>query len=601
MERTTKEGFNVTQYLADLARRLDTERHGRRRALIEEAAGMLGWSYARVYRQLRRRLAWSSGRRTRADKGTTSQPADALATVASMQRQSIRKNGKQVLHLPTALSIAATNGAKVAVSRPQFGRLLRDRKLDARAQQLDRPAQSMRSLHPNHVHQVDPSLCLLYFLNGEQRIMRDDQELYKNKLDKYIKIQAKIWRYVLYDHASSYIDTWYVEARGESSGNLFDALMHFWGRQDGRPFHGAPKILIWDKGSANTSHPVKNFLRAIDVRDIAHAAGNPRAKGGVEGANNIVECKFESRLRFEPVQSVAELNRAAAAWANAFNANLIPHEDTRLNRPGLPEPVARYDLWFTIRTDELRVLPDAEKCKLFLEGKSAERKVSRGLSITYKHPLQARDEPPKSYELAGFDGICAGDKVEVSPLVFGDCEVYVRAKRYDGADLEYRVKPLNFDPQYGFRADAPVFGEEYRAKPDTEIERQGKRLDRLAYPGRTLAEIQKSKDKNEAPFSGRVQAHSHLLNVAVPQALATRRGSEIAMPDRARPEPLRLTRTAALILLHRSGEALNDAERAAFDAMMTARADGITEEELKAWLAQTRARPDTDTELRLIK
>ena len=83
-----------------------------------------------------------------------------------------------------------------------------------------------------------------------------------------------------------------------------------------------------------------------------HEAGNARAKGGVEGGNNIVETQFECRLRFEPVDDVEGLNRAATAWSEAYNANLIPGQDTRLRRTGLSMPVARYDLWQLIKSAE---------------------------------------------------------------------------------------------------------------------------------------------------------------------------------------------------------------------------------------------------------
>ncbi len=594
----TKEELNVAQYLAELATRLDAAPHGGRGTLIGEAVQLLGWTEQRVYAQLKRRVAWSSGRKPRADKGATVQPVATMQTVATMQKQSVRKNGKIVLRLPTALSIAATNGAEIAVSRGRFGQLLRDRKMDIGRQCQDRPVQPMRSLHPNWLHQVDPSLCLLYYLKGEQKLIRDDQ-LYKNKLPELGQLNAKVWRYVLYDHASGLIIPWYVEARGESVDNLFQFLMHAWSRQSGRAFHGVPKHLLWDKGSANTSHPVRNLLSALDVRDIAHAAGHARVKGGVEGANNIVETKFESRLKFEPVNSVEELNAAAFAWANAFNANLIPHEDTRLHRKGLAEPLARADLWATIRAEELRILPDASKCKLFLEGRRVTRKVSKSLEISYAHPL---GDGARVYDLAGLDGIVAGDTVEVSPLVYGECEAMVYAQRYDGAPLEYRVRPIVYDNTYGFRVDAPVFGQDFRTQPDSEIERQGKALDKLAYPGRTLDEIDKAKDKNTAPFDGRMQAHSHLLNVAVPPSLAGRRGTELTIPDRANPEEPRLARTAALILAHRLGEALTDAERAAFDAHLQALPDGITETELKTWLAQRAAPAEpAATMLRVVK
>lgn len=600
-KETTREDLNVSDYLAELASRLDTAPHGGRGVLIGEAARLLGWSEQRVYAQLKRRVAWSSGRKPRADKGATVQPVLAMRSVATMQKQSVRKNGKVVLRLPTALSIAATNGAEIAVSRGRFGRLLRDRKMDIGRQQLDRPVQPMRSLHPNWLHQVDPSLCLLYYLKGEQQMIRDDQ-WYKNKPDSDARIQIKVWRYVLYDHASGLIIPWYVEARGENVDNLFQFLMHAWSKQPGRAFHGVPKHLLWDKGSANTSHPVRNLLAALDVRDITHAAGRARVKGGVEGANNIVETKLESRLKFEPVSSVDELNRAAFAWANAYNANLIPHEDTRLHRKGLAEPVARADLWATIRADELRILPDASKCQLFLEGRRVTRKVSKSLEISYAHPL---GNGPLVYDLAGLDGIVALDTVEVSPLVYGDCEAMVYAQRYDGAPLEYRVRPIVYDNTYGFRVDAPVFGQDFRTQPDSETERQGKALDRLAYPGRTLEEIDKAKDKNAAPFDGRMVSHSHLLNVAVPPSLAGRRGTELTIPDRANPEEPRMARTAALILAHRLGETLTDAERADFDTYMQAMPDGITETELKAWLAGQResiaAGEPAATGLRVVK
>jgi hypothetical protein len=47
---------------------------------------------------------------------------------------------------------------------------------------------------------VDASLCLVYYLNGEQRVIRDD-ELYKNKLAALARVKFKCYRWVLTDHA----------------------------------------------------------------------------------------------------------------------------------------------------------------------------------------------------------------------------------------------------------------------------------------------------------------------------------------------------------------------------------------------------------------
>lgn len=51
--------------------------------------------------------------------------------------------------------------------------------------------------------------------------------------------------------------------------------------------------------------------------------GNPRAKGQVEKANDIVETQFECLLKVEPVQSIDELNEATERWCAAFNANRL--------------------------------------------------------------------------------------------------------------------------------------------------------------------------------------------------------------------------------------------------------------------------------------
>ena len=61
--------------------------------------------------------------------------------------------------------------------------------------------------------------------------------------------------------------------------------------------------------SANTSFAIKNLLDALGVDHETHATGHSWGKGGVEQGNNLVETHFESRLRFEPVESVEQLKQ----------------------------------------------------------------------------------------------------------------------------------------------------------------------------------------------------------------------------------------------------------------------------------------------------
>ena len=81
-------------YVRQLARRLDTAEHGKGTALVREAGEFLGMSVQTVYRQLKAVAGWSSGRKARSDKGSTSVSADALVTLGAAQREAIRANGK---------------------------------------------------------------------------------------------------------------------------------------------------------------------------------------------------------------------------------------------------------------------------------------------------------------------------------------------------------------------------------------------------------------------------------------------------------------------------------------------------------------------------
>lgn len=520
-----------------LALQLDAAPHGERHSIIELACAAFGLSRQTVYRQLAN-VGWVSGRKPRADKGTTSQDSDALNFIATMQRTSVRQNGKVTMNIPTAVSIAAQNGAEVKVSSSRIATLLRQRGLDVRTQSRAASHVEMRSLHPNHVHQVDASLCLVYYLNGEQRVIRDD-ELYKNKLAMLARVKFKVYRWVLTDHTSSTIIVWYTEAAGENQISLAEFLLFAWGEQEGRRFHGVPKLVIWDKGSANQAHAVKGLLRALEVQDIAHATGNSRAKGQVECAQNIVEKEFESRLRLEPVDNVAELNAAAFAWANAFNCNQIPKQDTRIHRGPIHLP--RTEIWMRIEEEQLRFLPDADVCRALIAGREETRKVMGGLQITFKHPGA---QSALRYDVRHLDGVAVGDQVTVQPMLYGDCAILVSVESFNGERREWKLEPIRDYDRNGFRDSSAVFGESFKSNPQTIVEAAGKALDRIAYGDKPAEEIAKDKRKNVTPFEGAVDAHSHLSNVQIPTYMP-RRGSEITVPDRVSVDQAPLSRVAA--------------------------------------------------------
>lgn len=579
-------------YVRQLARRLDDAQHGTGTDLVREAGQFLGLSMATVYRHLKAVAGWSSGRKARSDKGTTSVSAEALVTLGAAQREAIRANGKQTLFTTTARGILEQNGHSFGVSNGQLNKLLRDRKLNVAAQLMADPVQAMRAPHPNHTHEIDPSLCLVYYLKGRQYIIRDD-EFYKNKLDRLAKVKFKCYRYVAYDRASATVVPWYTEAAGEDQYNLFKFLMFAWGQQSGRPVHGVPLHLLWDKGSANTSAAVRSLLDALGVNHITHEAGNARVKGGGENGNNLVETQFESRLRFQPVEDVDQLNAAAFAWANAYNANLIPGQDTRLRRPGLAAPVARYDLWQLITAEQLRVLPPVEVCQAFMRSKEEERQVKPDLSITFRHPAAERTLP---YSLRGFDGVNVGDTVLVRGLIYGDCAIQVQVDRYDGEPLLYRVEPnIEFDA-FGQRADAAEIGAEYKRTAKTQAEHAATAMDEAAYPGLSVDEVKAARSKRATPFEGKLNAHSYLQDVELP-AYLPRQGQAIDTPAHAAPAgPEMLAPEMAMLRIAPAiGRNLTPEEYAFF---MRRYAEGVPEDQVTALIAQYQAPAEVDQPMR---
>lgn len=582
---------DLRDYLAETARRLDAAAHGQTGGIVAEVCGHLGWSPATLYSRLKKDVGWSSGRKARADKGTTSVPSISLEKLSAAQRESLRANGKQLLFTPDSRQIMVANQVDLPVSPSQLNRLMRARKLNVGAQRLVNPVQTLRSLHPNHVHQVDPSLCVLYYIKGRQAMMEADQ-FYKNKWENYAKVVLKVWRYVLWDHASSMVVFRYYEARGENPATLYEFLMWAWGKQSDREFHGvADPYLLWDKGSANTSATIQNLCDALEVQTLTHKAGAAWVKGGVEGANNLIEIKFESRLKLEPVHTVEELNAAALAWQNAFNADLIPGQDNRLVRNNI-NLGARYDLWRLITAEQLRTLPDnaVDACRPLLEGREETRKVSPKLAISYRHP---RADHAMVYHLAGLDGNCVGDEVRVRPLLFGECAIHIRAARYDGEDLVYRVEPQTNYDRFGRVADAPVIGQEYKALPDTAIEQAAKRMDALAYPGQ---DADKARAKQEAPFGGQLNAHSHLADIYLPTAMP-RRGSEINVPMRAQVEIKPMTHVQAAALLQPMVPGWAEDPRAYMGRLKAGWPDGVMEQDLETVAAVLR-QPEESTQQR---
>lgn len=586
-------GLLMMDEVRALARRLDAAAHGQAGALVGDFAAHSGWSKAKVYRELSS-VGWSSGRKARADKGSTRQDMGALQDISFAIKNGVRENGKATMFTPNAVSLLAQNGREITVSNSRINTLLRQQQMHLAAQRQDTPYQSMQSLHPNHVHQADPSLCLIYYLPDGTQKMMVDSEFYKNKLEKIAQIKLKVWRYVLTDHYSASIVVRYYQAKGETQANLYDFLLYAWAKQEGRLIHGVPKLLLWDKGSANTAGAIKNALRSLDVTPIEHKAKNARAKGSVENANNLVECLFENRLAYEPVENVEQLNAAVEGWYNAYNANLIPNYDSRLKRMYMDQPKARYAIWQIIRKENLRILPDVDVCRALLSGNEVERPVDRQLHVSFKHPVSKQRE---HYDVAHIPGIFIGAKLRVSPMIYGENEVLATFADYKGEDVSYLLKPFSVDRFAGMATGAPVIGEEFRSRPDTIVEEAAKAADQRAFPGLNQEEIEKAKARGDTPFGG-LDAHSHLKHVSGP-AFMDRPGERMSVPDRLHVELKPLDQIELKMRLRSMlGRVVTTEESANLRAWYP---EGVQETELQAVADRLEGRLDTAPKLVAVK
>jgi hypothetical protein len=432
---------------------------------------MFACSTAKAYKMLKEN-GWESGRAKRKDAGASSVDKELLIGLGEMVKQCIRKNGKATLPVNVARSIMEGRGYTIPISDSRLRELLRQNHMAVADSKVSKPHQTMRTEYPNQVHFADPSVCLIYFAPGGKQKLIGDDELYKNK--NFLEGKMKCWRYVLTDHFSGSICVRYYASMGETAANMYDFLLYAWGQKESNVnvFHGLPELLIWDCGTANLAKAITNALKAFGVKTMPHMPGNPRAKGQVENANHLVEVQFESRLRFEPVNSVEELNDAAERFYTAYNANLLNGLDTRLRRGGLIVG-SRTNLWQRIPKEKLRELPDEETCRQVFANGIQKRKVAGNLTVSIVHPRAGRS---LCYSVRDLPGILVGMELNLQPLLVTAELLCIVSYENGKEELSFEIAPIVYDSA-GFDVNSPVYGQEYKRPKDTGRETAAKILE----------------------------------------------------------------------------------------------------------------------------
>lgn len=562
--------LNLTQLelVRTVQQQLLTAGHGQKAPLMERHAAMAGVSPTTLYQWLKE-AGHQTGRKRRADAGSTAMTEADLIKVSTALLETYRKSGQRIISFDGALEMLAANGLLSAqLSASRVAVLLRERGLHP--DQLTRPEPSIeqRSLHPNHVWQVDASVCVAYYLSNAQGLcVMDEKKFYKNKPSNLTRVQEeRLIRYAIADHFSHEIGVRYYLG-SECAASLTDFLIWAFAPKDGHVMHGVPFIVQMDMGSANTSAMTLNLLERLQVRVIVHERHNSRANGSVEKAHHIVETGFESGLRFKHIADLADLNDKALIWANHFGATRI---HTRLKTP-------RHDAWLRISAEQLRLAPAIEVMQSLVTSRPEERRVSNDLELSFKVPGTGQ----RFFDVRHVPGVMAGAKlmVAVSPYRLPAIDVeYVDAET--GETTWMTVEPLEYGAD-GRRADAPVIGEEQRAAPRGLLECNRDAVLQAAYGG-TAEEAAAAKEKGALVFGGQVDPFKRAAEAALP-AYLPKRGTPMEVARRTLVAQV-LTHVEAAKQLKRD---LGEAYTPQVYGWLTQRfPDGVPEDQLASIAAQ---------------
>jgi len=418
--------------------------------LLREYAATWGVDVSTLRRRLKTEHGLSAEEPSEERRRESYIPDEDARTVSMLIAKSIRRDHTG-LPVEQAIEIAWREGLLKSERMPATSSMTRRmRELEINPERLVAPTPHvrLRSLHANHVHQLDASLCIQYRFNRSGLAMR---YVDLNKLLQVKDVTQAVHRWVLADHLSGAFVVQYYDSPGERVEDMVRFLHWAWSpKQDARiPFCGVPKILYCDRGSAFVSHALQHLCKAYGVQLLWHEAGNAQATGSAESSHWVFERKFEARLRLQKIHTVEELIEKATLESLSLNRLRIHsrHQQTRFAawEAAVPRPVSV-------------PVEDLDQFAWLAHGRREERKVSGDGLISYA----AKKQGARYFHVAD---AAVGQLVTVVPHPY---EVgRIKALNKDGQELV--VTPVEKD-QWGFVSTAVTFGE-YARLPETPAQK----------------------------------------------------------------------------------------------------------------------------------
>lgn len=488
------------QQLVAIAAEADAAGHGKKDSIYQRACAELGKSRATLLRHLKS-VSVTKPRKRRADADNPALDRTEADLLSAYGLEGFRKNNRKITSLTETIEVLRQNGLVraerldtktgelVPLSDSAISRALSVYQVHPEQLRRPTPHTRLQSKHPNHVWQVDGSVCVIYYLpdGGSELVELDDAVHYKNKPENLKAIeQFRVIRYVLTDHASGLLRyRYYPHAEsGEHTIRFLAWAMAAKGGND--PFHGAPAIIMVDPG-ATSGGLVQRFCNRMGIQLIINKRRNPRAKGSVEKGNHLVETSFEQALRYmkQRPSDFNTLNDFAQAYQLWWNATKVHsrHNKTRL------------DVWMTISTEQLRSTPGADILLQLATEEPIKRQVQGDLTVQYKNRIWDVSEVP---------GVYVKSDVFVHWHPFMVDTVMAVVWDADGKERHIALPEIK-KTEFGFYDSSATIGEAHSAKPDTGVDTNRKRIQQIAAGTATLADTEKKRSGTHyTPFDGAI-------------------------------------------------------------------------------------------------
>jgi len=510
----------LIESLLEVQRRAQAAGHGGKAVVYADACQRLGLSLPTLMRRLAE-VAVRPARKRRSDARTSSLVLGEAQQLSAVLMEGFRNNDKKIQTVPGALErlrsnypgfacvLDAETGELVPLSASACSHALYLYVLHPKQLRQPAPVQRLASDHPNDVWQIDASISTLFYVPEEGGAQDMSPGVYyKNKPENFEKIKRqRLTRYVLTDHYSGSIFVHYV-AGGESVVNMAEAFLAAIASRPNAAMHGVPFHLMMDPGSAGTSGAFGNLLRRLQVTPVVNRAGNPRAKGQVENAHNLVEVNFESGFKFTHVSSIAWINEKVQGWMRYYNSMRVH------SRHGM----TRWAKWREITAAQLRLV-NAKLARDLLTKAPETPRVSSDLEVRFAKKIwSVRDVP----------GVNVGEKVAITYNPFDAAIAYLVQHDADGHEQLIAVPEAVNRGGGNFSAGAALINREFKSPPDTLAMTNRKLVERLATGAATLEEAAAARKAKALPFGGTLDPYKHHTNLPAVAHLP-RRGTDLSL------------------------------------------------------------------------